>query len=114
MRLRAIAIAAFVLSCSTAQAETGKASWYGAESGKHTASGERYRPDGMTVAHRSMAFGTKLRITDHHTGRAVTCRVSDRGPAKRTGRIVDLSRGCASALGIIRKGIAMVKLEVVD
>lgn len=114
MRLRTIAIAAFVLSCSAAQAETGKASWYGAESGTHTVSGEKYRPNDMTVAHRTMSFGAKLRITDHHTGRAVICRVSDRGPAKRTGRVVDLSKGCASALGIIRRGIAMVSLEVVN
>lgn len=113
MRLRAIAIAAFVLSCTAAQAETGKASWYGSESGAYTASGERYNPYGKTVAHRSLPFGTMLHITDRHSGRSVTCRVSDRGPAKWTGRILDLSRGCATDLGIIRRGTAMVDYAIV-
>jgi Lipoproteins len=61
-----------------------------------------------------MPFGTMVRITDQHTGNSVTCRVSDRGPAKRTGRVIDLSRGCASALGIVRRGTALVNIEVVN
>ncbi|MEN3931289.1 septal ring lytic transglycosylase RlpA family protein [Microvirga sp. W0021] len=114
MQLRYIAVAAFLLTCSTAQAETGKASWYGHESGTHTASGQRYNPHGKTVAHRSLPFGTVLRITDRHSGKAVTCQVTDRGPAKRTGRILDLSRGCASELGMIARGVSVVDYEVIN
>lgn len=114
MRLASVALVALVFSASAAQAETGKASWYGFESGNRTASGEKFNPHGKTVAHRSLPFGTMLRITDPYSGRTVTCRVSDRGPAKRTGRVLDLSRGCASELGIIARGVAHVEYSVID
>lgn len=113
MRLPLIALAA-ILSCSIARAETGTASWYGSESGTHTASGHRFNPHGMTAAHRTLPFGTKVKIYEHRTGKAVTCVVNDRGPAKWTKRVIDLSRGCAAALGIVARGTATVTLEVVD
>jgi rare lipoprotein A len=89
-------------------AQVGKASWYA--SGGKTASGERFRPDDPTCAHRSFPFGSRLRITDLSTGRSVVCTVNDRGPFVR-GRIVDLSRGAARLLGIIEPGSATVSVE---
>ncbi len=116
MRLKIFAAVAFVLSCAPVQAETGtgEASWYGSESGSHTANGERFRPMGKTVAHRSLPFGTVLQITDRASGRSVTCRVTDRGPARWTGRILDLSRGCATDLGIVGRGKAIVDYQIVS
>ncbi len=87
-----------------ASAESGIASHY--HEGKWTANGERFRPDGMTCAHRRYPFGSILRVTLR--GRAVECRVNDRGPFIK-GRIVDLSRGSARALGLA--GIARVTVE---
>lgn len=85
-------------------AETGIASH--CHEGKWTASGERFRPDGMTCAHRHYAFGTILRVTLR--GRAIECRCNDRGPFVKR-RIIDLSRGSARALRL--SGIAMVRVE---
>lgn len=87
------------------------ASWY--QSGSRTANGERFHPDGMTCAHRTLRFGTRVRVTDLKTGRSVVCRVTDRGPAKWTGHAIDLSRGAAKALGIIRRGTARVSIQPV-
>jgi rare lipoprotein A len=94
-----------------ALAESGVASWY--EHGRLTANGERFKPDGITCAHRQHAFETRLRVTRIDTGRAIVCRVNDRGPAAWTGRIVDLSRGAARELGILRRGVVGVQIEVV-
>jgi rare lipoprotein A len=77
--------------------------WYGAESGNRTASGERFDGAGMTAAHRSLPFGTMLRVTDQATGRRVVVRVNDRGPFV-AGRILDLSREAACRLGTIPHG----------
>jgi rare lipoprotein A len=107
-----IVIVAFVALCAGALSETGIASYYGPESGKITANGERFRPDGISCAHRTLPFGTKLRVTDIATGRSLICRVNDRGPYIR-GRIIDLSRGAARRLGIIQRGVARVKVEAV-
>lgn len=87
-----------------ARAETGIGSHY--HEGRSTASGERFRPDGMTCAHRRHPFGSILRVTLR--SRAVECRVNDRGPFIK-GRIIDLSRGSARALGL--SGIARVMVE---
>lgn len=95
-------LAAFLIG--QAKAETGIASHY--SEGKWTASGERFKPDGMTCAHRRHSFGSTLRVTLR--GRAVECRVNDRGPFIRS-RIIDLSRGSARALGL--SGIARVTVE---
>lgn len=91
--------------------ECGMASWYGSESGSRTASGEHFDPDGITAAHRSLPFGTRIVVTDMHTGRSVRVRVTDRGPARWTGRIIDLSRGAARRLGMIKRGTARVCLQ---
>ena len=72
-----------------------------------------YSASGMTAAHRTLPFGTRLRVTDVATGRSVTVRVNDRGPFVR-GRVVDVSRGAAQTLGITGKGVAKVKIDVVE
>jgi peptidoglycan lytic transglycosylase len=90
---------------------SGVASYY--SSGAVTASGERFDPSELTAAHRTLPFGTKLRVTDVATGRSVTVRVNDRGPFV-PGRVVDVSHGAANSLGLVGKGVAKVKLDVVD
>ena len=90
----------------------GMASWYGYDgSGNKTASGERYNPEGLTAAHRSLPLGTKIRVTNTRNGRSVVVRINDRGPYIR-GRIIDLSAGAARLLGMIGSGVAPVSLEV--
>lgn len=91
---------------SFAQESCALVSWYGPESGSRTANGERFIPDGITAAHRSLPFGTRLLVTDPASGRSVTVRINDRGPAKWTGRDLDLSRGAARAIGIVDRGVA--------
>ena len=85
------------------------ASWYGPESGNRTANGERFLPDGLTAAHRTLPFGTILRVT--YARHSVVVRVTDRGPAARTGRCLDLSRGAARVLGILSRGVARVTFQ---
>lgn len=90
----------------------GIASWYGYDgSGNKTASGERYNPEGLTAAHRSLPMGTKIRVTNTRNGRSVVVRINDRGPYIR-GRIIDLSAGAARVLGMIGSGLAPVSLEI--
>lgn len=90
-------------------AETMRASYYGSESGSRTANGERFRPSGLTAAHRTLPFGTRLRVC--HRGRCVVVRVNDRGPARWTHRSLDLSRGAAAQIGMLRVGVALVQVE---
>jgi rare lipoprotein A len=93
-----------------ARAQTrGTAAYYGHPG--RTASGEAFRPSDMTAAHRTLPFGTRVRVTNTHNGRSVVVRINDRGPFTR-GRIIDLSRGAAEAIGMIGRGIATVQLEV--
>ncbi len=89
----------------------GVASFYSYD--PHTASGEKFNAQELTAAHRTLPFGTRLRVTDVATGRSVTVRVNDRGPFVR-GRVVDVSRSAAQTLGITGKGVAKVKLDVVE
>src|SRR3954469_20730558 len=77
--------------------------------GQKTASGERFNPHGLTAAHRSLPFGTKLRVVNPRNGRSVTVRITDRGPFIK-GRSLDLSLGAAKALGITGQGVARVAL----
>lgn len=84
------------------------ASFYGFESGTRTASGERFNPLGMTAAHRSLPFGTMLRVT--YRGRSVVVRVNDRGPFIK-GRTIDLSLGAARAVGLTGRGVGPVTIE---
>jgi rare lipoprotein A len=91
--------------------EEGIASYYGAKFHRRaTASGETYSKYEMTAAHRTLPFGTRLRVTHLGNGREVTVRVNDRGPFVE-GRIIDLSYAAASALGMIRDGTAKVRLH---
>ena len=89
---------------------SGIASYYGNESGSKTASGQRFNQNAMTCAHRSLPFGTKLRVT--HDGRSVVVTVNDRGPFIR-GRILDLSTAAARAVGLTGAGIGRVVAEVI-
>jgi rare lipoprotein A len=102
------AIVASILSIPiTASAQTGIASVY---SGGRTANGERANPHGMTAAHRSLPFGTLVRVTNEHTGRSVVVRINDRGPFIR-GRVIDLMPAAARAIGC--DGLAHVTLTIV-
>jgi rare lipoprotein A len=89
------------LSASHAAAQCGRASWYALHS--KTASGERMNPSAMTAAHRSLPFGTKLKVTNKNNGKSVVVRINDRGPFIK-GRVLDLSKGAASQLGFIGSG----------
>ncbi len=89
---------------------TARVSWYGDESGSHTANGDRYDPDGLTFAHRSMAFGTAVRFCRNGTCVVATC--TDRGPAAWTGRDFDLSRATFAALAPLSAGVATVSWAV--
>ena len=89
------------LSTGEASAQCGRASWYALHS--RTASGERMNPSAMTAAHRSLPFGTKVRVTNQNNGRSVVVRINDRGPFVK-GRLLDLSRGAAKQLGFISSG----------
>lgn len=94
----------------TVHAETGIASWYGFESGRRTASGERFDPHGLTCAMRTHAWHT-VTVTVIATGASARCRVNDYGPARRTGRLIDVSLGTARALGFVKAGTAKVRVE---
>lgn len=84
------------------------ASWYGAESGNKTASGERFRPEGVSCAHKTRPLGSTVTVTSLATGRSISCRINDRGPFIR-GRCIDLSHGAARSLGM--GGLARVRVE---
>jgi peptidoglycan lytic transglycosylase len=90
---------------------SGMASFYGNESGSRTASGQRFNQNALTAAHRSLPFGTKLRVI--HGGRSVIVTVNDRGPFVR-GRVLDLSTGAARAIGLTGAGVGRVTAEVVS
>jgi peptidoglycan lytic transglycosylase len=91
--------------------EEGEASWYGPGLyGRTTASGEVLRPGTFTAAHRTLPFGTCLRVTSLENGRAVEVRVNDRGPFA-AGRILDVSEAAARALGMRAQGVTRVRLD---
>ena len=106
----AFACAILVTSSISAQAQSGIASVYSYRGGK-TASGERAHPSGMTAAHRSLPFGTKVRVTNKRNGRSVVVRINDRGPFVR-GRVIDVTPAAASALGF--SGLAPVHVAVTN
>ena len=98
---------------SVAKAISGTASWYGNEfHGRKTANGERFNQNGLTAAHRSLPFGTKVRVTNQDNGKSVVVRINDRGPFVGK-RVIDLSRGAAQAVGMMDSGTAPVRLEVI-
>jgi rare lipoprotein A len=98
-------------TANTKTASHGVASFY--TEGTKTASGEKFNTLDMTAAHPTLPFGTKLRVTNVASGQSVTVRVNDRGPYVQ-GRIVDVSYSAADALGMVGKGVAKVKLDVVQ
>ncbi|MEA3210122.1 MAG: rare lipoprotein [Chthoniobacter sp.] len=105
----------FSIACAEPAAKTvsgqkGTASWYGKECSK-TASGEAYNPASMTAAHRTLPFGTRVRVTNLSTNRCATVRINNRGPFRR-GRIIDVSQAAARELQMMRSGTALVRLEV--
>ncbi|MBR0690735.1 septal ring lytic transglycosylase RlpA family protein [Bradyrhizobium manausense] len=95
----------------TGRSFSGMASYYGNESGSRTASGQRFNQNALTAAHRSLPFGTKLRVT--HGGQSVIVTINDRGPFVR-GRVLDLSTGAARAIGLTGAGVGRVTAEVVS
>lgn len=113
-RLARMLALALTLAATPAAAEI--TSFYGSESGRITANGERFIPNSRhgqhTCASWNFRFGTRLQVTDHATGKTVVCRVNDRGPARWTGADLDLSRGGAAELGILRRGRARVSIRV--
>ena len=93
---------------------TGVASYYGRRfHGRLTANGERFNMNAMTAAHKTLPFGTRVRVTNPRNGRSVTVRINDRGPFIR-GREIDLSRGAAQRIGMIASGHARVRLDIVS
>jgi rare lipoprotein A len=88
--------------------QTGIASWY---RDRRTASGERFNINALAAAHRSLPFGSKVRVIDLKTGKSIIVRINDRGPYIR-GRIIDLTVGAARQLGVYHRGIARVRIEV--
>ena len=97
------------------QTKYGSASFYGPGfHGRKTASGEVFNQNALTAAHRTLPFGTKLRVTCTATGRSVVVRVNDRGPFAGRNRVLDLSVGAAKAIGMIEKGVTSVKYEVLN
>lgn len=90
----------------------GIASWYGAVlNGHHTASGEIFDMNKLTACHRTLPFGTMVRVTDTRNGKSVVVKINDRGVLFKE-RVIDLSRAAADRLGIRKLGVAPVKLEV--
>lgn len=98
-------------SHTVTSAQSGMASYYGTESGSRTASGARYNPSAMTAAHRSLPFGTMVRVTNRRNGRSVVVTINDRGPFVR-GRIIDLSTGAAGVIDMKSAGVVPVSVEV--
>ena len=120
------AVAAMLASCSifaaapgvagekpkVSRSISGAASWYGGKfHGRLTANGERYDMNKLTAAHKTLPFGTKVRVTNRANGKSVVVRINDRGPYVG-GRAIDLSRGAATAVGMLHSGVAKVKLDI--
>ena len=103
------ALCAFVPYSANAKSSCGGASWYALHS--KTASGERMNPAKLTAAHKSLPFGTKVKVTNSRSGKSVVVRINDRGPFIR-GRVLDLSKAAAQNIGMIRSGHAKVCYEI--
>jgi rare lipoprotein A len=111
----AVCLTAFVAfsyaGTATATTQVGVASFY--KSGRVTANGERFNPFGFTAAHRTLKFGTKVRVTNLRNGKSVVVRINDRGPFVR-GRIIDLALGAARMVGMGHSGVVKVRVAVLD
>ena len=108
-----LSIVLFTGGKAEAAPQCGKASWYSTEDGFNTASGDRLSPAGMTAAHRTLPFGTNVRVDNLANGRSVVVRINDRGPFVG-GRVIDVNKAAAQILGLISSGVARVKLTVLD
>jgi rare lipoprotein A len=97
------------IGSSSGRTFSGMASFYGNESGSKTASGQRFNQEALTAAHRTLPFGTRVKVT--HAGRSVIVTINDRGPFVR-GRVLDLSTGAARAVGLTSSGVGMIVAEV--
>jgi len=116
MNSRLLILALFLLVTISLKAQTqeGKASYYADKfEGKPTASGEKYKHSKLTAAHKTLPFGTIIKVTNINTDNSVEVRVNDRGPFV-AGRVIDLSRSAAEKIDLIHVGIADVKIEVID
>lgn len=107
---RAFNLAAVLLFAilTSAQAQTGSASWYALD-GNLTANGERMNSTKMTAAHRTLPFGAKVKVTNLSNGRSVVVRINDRGPFAKQ-RIIDLSKAAARVIGMVGRGHAKVQI----
>ena len=112
--MRPILLAMLLTACAHRPApERGEASWYGrALAGNPTASGEPFRPSRRTAAHKTLPFGTVVRVTRPDTGQHVRVVINDRGPFV-AGRVIDLSRRAARRIDMLKAGVVPVELEVV-
>ncbi len=100
----------FAAEAKPASVQRGGASWYGPGfHGRKTASGERFDTHAMTAAHKTLAFGTRVRVVNERTGRSVVVRINDRGPYAH-GRVIDLAQAPARAIGM--SGISYVSLHI--
>ncbi|PTS85873.1 septal ring lytic transglycosylase RlpA family lipoprotein [Pseudomonas sp. HMWF032] len=123
MRLLLIAITSLLLSaCASHQGPVdpqgyraeGQASYYGARHhGNKTASGERFDQNALTAAHRSLAFGSLVRVTNLRNDKSVVVRINDRGPYSK-GRIIDLSHKAAAQIDMLRAGVVPVRIEALE
>jgi rare lipoprotein A len=101
-------------AAAPAGVETGKIAWYGKKfAGHKTASGQHYNPNAMTMAHKSLPFGTKVKVTNPANGHSVVLRVNDRGPSQAD-RVGDVSYAAAKRLGMLKSGVIDAQLEVVE
>jgi rare lipoprotein A len=106
----AVVASSFAISgAASAAPQVGTASWYSLTS--ITANGERCDPSAMTAAHRTLPFGTKVKVENLKNGKSVVVRINDRGPFVG-GRIIDLTKGAASRLGFVNSGVAKVRLTI--
>lgn len=102
------------LNSSSAVFEVGKASFYGQKyQGRLTASGERFDQSAMTASHRTLAFGSRVKVTHQQTGRSVIVTINDRGPFVR-GRVIDLSKAAFQEIAELRSGVVPVRLELLS
>ena len=114
-----LAILAMTPVIGSAKAKTGDhqvgiASYYADKfHGRKTANGERFNQNALTAAHKTLPLGTKVRVTSVRTGKSVVVRINDRGPFVK-GRVIDLSRRAARELGMIKKGLTKVRVEVLS
>lgn len=95
--------------------QEGVASWYGPGfHGRRTASGKRFNTNKLTAAHRTLPFGTKVRVTNLSNDKTVELEINDRGPAKKTRRLIDVSKAAAKKLGFAKAGVTKVRVEVIE